>query len=508
MTAHAHTTHFHTDCKVVEINGSRHFTGTFAVQTDIPSSPAELDQIIDISTQIGRKVQQTVAITSIEHADGQIAALACTVNSQMRKHGHRPFSILTPFGRLVVKRQRLFNPTTGKTSIPSALLWKTAHHRHLATSLAQSACDAAQETSFRKSKKQLCEAAQCETLLSHSTVWNLKQAEEARLEAKQQHFMDIVLAEHGETLKLHGFLPPPVAEESEPENVEEAEETIAMEALAMYQYFTSQVPEKQEPNERTVEKNPDKSPETKGTKKRCHVPKDTLLLQADEVVTKSQEKGCKTNKTFTATVEDGNGRCEYLAACTSYSLQILVAAVLILWGLFKGKKLEVISDGAAWIGNWITGLCGLDVYHLLCWYHLSKRVCVGLSGLGFSKTERLLYQKEILGHLWHGRVSEAIKILKELVPRSRVPERVEELIDYLVRKRYMIGDYAQRHELGLWIASTRVEKWNDTAVSERCKHRGMSWTVSGVMAMALAACENKRKTTQTAQINAAVHTSP
>ena len=41
-----------------------------------------------------------------------------------------------------------------------------------------------------------------------------------------------------------------------------------------------------------------------------------------------------------------------------------------------------------------------------------------------------------------------------------------------------------RHACGEWIASTRVEKWNDEAVSERCKHRGMSWTETGVLAVA------------------------
>jgi len=39
-----------------------------------------------------------------------------------------------------------------------------------------------------------------------------------------------------------------------------------------------------------------------------------------------------------------------------------------------------------------------------------------------------------------------------------VRSRVEELIDYLLRKRSWIGDDEGRHAAGLWIASTRVEK--------------------------------------------------
>jgi hypothetical protein len=74
----------------------------------------------------------------------------------------------------------------------------------------------------------------------------------------------------------------------------------------------------------------------------------------------------------------------------------------------------------------------------------------------------------------------------------------------------MIVDYEERHRRGLWLASTRVEKWNDAAIADRCKHRGMSWTSSGVLAVALYAAEQKQKSaqtsTQTTQPNAKIHT--
>jgi len=40
-------------------------------------------------------------------------------------------------------------------------------------------------------------------------------------------------------------------------------------------------------------------------------------------------------------------------------------------------------------------------------------------------------------------------------------------------------------EAGEPLASHRVEKWNDWAVSERCKGRGMSWTAEGVVSLAV-----------------------
>jgi len=83
---------------------------------------------------------------------------------------------------------------------------------------------------------------------------------------------------------------------------------------------------------------------------------------------------------------------------------------------------------------------------------------------------------------------------------------VEELIDYLLRKRSWIGDYEGRQAAGLWIASTKVEKWNDIAVAERCKHQGMSWTDKGVLAMALHAALKKRCPRQPAKKYAKKHT--
>jgi hypothetical protein len=66
---------------------------------------------------------------------------------------------------------------------------------------------------------------------------------------------------------------------------------------------------------------------------------------------------------------------------------------------------------------------------------------------------------------------------------------------YLLRKKRQLANYEERHARGEWIASTRVEKWNDVAVSERCKHRGMSWTEAGVLAVATYA-ENAKKTAE------------
>ena len=199
------------------------------------------------------------------------------------------------------------------------------------------------------------------------------------------------------------------------------------------------------------------------------------------------------------TVEDRSGRVVYLVAESSEALIRLIAVQLVLFGLFSGKRLEVLSDGARWIALWALGIQGIDVVAILCWYHLCKRVYEGLSGLGLAKEERKKLEREILGCLWRGEQCLAIWKLWGLRGTARnggsarSEKRLDDLIGYLLRKKHQLANYEERHARGEWIASTRVEKWNDIAVSQRCKHRGMSWTESGVLAVATYAENIKQK---------------
>ena len=220
------------------------------------------------------------------------------------------------------------------------------------------------------------------------------------------------------------------------------------------------------------------------SEKRSEESDDVILVQLDEVMTKSQEKGRKTNLTYTGTVENRSGKVVHLVAESSEALIRLIAAQLVLFGLFSGKRLEVLSDGARWIATWAMGIVGMDVVAILCWYHLCKRVYEGLSGLGLAKEEHKRLEREILGHLWRGEHCLAIWKLWGLRSTAKNGKRLDDLIGYLLRKKRQLANYEERHAHGEWIASTRVEKWNDIAVSGRCKHRGMSWTQSGVLAVA------------------------
>ena len=86
-----------------------------------------------------------------------------------------------------------------------------------------------------------------------------------------------------------------------------------------------------------------------------------------------------------------------------------------------------------------------------------------MSSAGGPKDRRRAFEKELLGRLWEGEVDAAIELLRGASEWVRNPEAVEELIGYLEKRRAYIPDYQQRQRAGLWIASTRVEKFNDWA---------------------------------------------
>jgi hypothetical protein len=210
-----------------------------------------------------------------------------------------------------------------------------------------------------------------------------------------------------------------------------------------------------------------------------------VIVEPDEVKTKAQpSSGRKEVWTYTAVVLVAGLRyC--LAEATAEGLWLQVSALLLELGVAGGeRRLLVLGDGAAWIRTWFEGLGIPSKAMVLCWWHLRKRCYESMSSAGGPKERRRAFEKELLGRLWRGEVEAAIGLLRGVMDWVRNPASVEELIGYLERRRAYIPDYEQRQRAGLWIASTRVEKFNDWAVSGRCKHRGMSWSPSGVLALA------------------------
>ena len=211
-----------------------------------------------------------------------------------------------------------------------------------------------------------------------------------------------------------------------------------------------------------------------------------VIVEPDEVKTKAQPStGRKEVWTYTAVVLVAGLRYA-LAEATAEGLWLQVSALLLELGALGGaRRVLVLGDGAAWIRTWFEGLGMPCKAMVLCWWHLRKRCDESLSSAGGPKDRRRSLEKAVLEKLWEGEVEEAMTLLREAAEWVRNAKALEDLIGYLEKRRGYLPHYEQRQRAGLWIASTRVEKYNDWAVSARCKHQGMSWSPQGVLALAL-----------------------
>ena len=210
-----------------------------------------------------------------------------------------------------------------------------------------------------------------------------------------------------------------------------------------------------------------------------------VVVQPDGVLTHAQpQTGGKRLESYTAVVLLA-GRSWCFAAANPQDLIVGVAGLLARLGVHEGKRrLLFLADGARWIREWFESLRLKDKAMLLCWYHLVKRSQQWLSLACRGRQHRAAVEAPALHHLWHGQVDEAVKLLREARQQMKRPEALDELVGYLESRRPYLADYAARREAGLWIASNRVEKFNDLAISARCKHQGMAWTAAGVEALA------------------------
>ena len=209
-----------------------------------------------------------------------------------------------------------------------------------------------------------------------------------------------------------------------------------------------------------------------------------MIVEPDEVKTKAQPStGRKEVWTFTAVVLV-EGLQYAVAEATAEGLWFQVAALLLALGVLRGeRRLLVLGDGAAWIRTWFEGLGVSPKAMIVCWWHLRKCSDEQLGTLEAPRTVAVPWRKRC----WvivEGKVDAAVDLLRDALEWVRNPQAIKDLIGYLEKRRAYLPDYQQRQQAGFWIASTRVEKFNDWAVSERCKHRGMSWSPKGVLALA------------------------
>jgi hypothetical protein len=185
-------------------------------------------------------------------------------------------------------------------------------------------------------------------------------------------------------------------------------------------------------------------------------------------------------------LQGGDGQFTYLSGSADQTIpltQVADAQLRQEWGDRQTPlPLVGISDGARCIRTDLDTICGRRIPLILDWYHLEKQVYQRLSMCASGRSQRQEWERTVLGHLWHGRVCEAISFLRSLPTRN--PTVLTELSGYLEKHQEEIIDYDRRRACGKPIGSGRVEKGVDLAVGLRQKDNGMSWSKRGSHALA------------------------
>jgi hypothetical protein len=446
----------------------------------IPPQDEHLPETIEACVhQAGLEAQRRLFKALIEKADRGLVLQhrQGKGGAGIQRRGTRPFTFKTIFGEVTVERSRISHDLDGTIETPSATTWNTSHQLAITQNLRDAVCDQMGDRSAGKSRGEVCQYAGDADLLGRSTVIDIVHQEGERLIVAQRQRARAVL--DGTSEAQLALLGPAV---TDPDAVtgsgdddlpfDDSEEAEAEWEQVQAEWIATGFP---------------------GCEPACPVGRNEpravdegfVIVEPDEVKTKAQPStGRKEVWTYTAVVLVAGLRYAF-AEATAEGLWLQVAALLVELQVLSGeRRLLVLGDGAAWIRAWFEGL-GIPLgVMILCWWHLRKRCYEQMSSAGGPKDRRRGFEKELLGQLWEGKVDAAIGLLRGAKEWVRDPAAVEELIGYLEKRRAYIPDYRQRQRAGLWIASTRVEKYNDWVVSARCKHRGMSWSPRGVLALA------------------------
>jgi hypothetical protein len=437
------------------------------------------DQIEAFVHHAGLELQRRLFQAFIEKADHELVLQRRQGKggAGIRLRGTRPFTFKTTFGPVTVQRSRIEHQKDGTMEVPAARAWDTSHQLHITQNLRDAVCDQMSDQSAGKSRADVCRYAEDESLLGRSTIIDIVHQEGEPLVAAQRARARAVL--DGASESQLAMLGPAAADpdaltglvDDDPP-FDDSEDAQAEWEQTQAEWIATGFPGC-EPASPVARDEP------------RAVDDDFVIVEPDEVKTKAQPAtGRKEVWTYTAVVLVG-GLQYALAEASVEGLWMQVAALLLELGVLTGaRRLLVLGDGATRIRTWFEGLGISCKAMILCWWHLRKRCYESLSSAGGPKERRRAFEKELLGQLWGGKVDAAIALLRGAMEWVRNPAAVEELIGYLEKRRAYIPDYQQRQEAGLWIASTRVEKYNDWAVSARCKHQGMSWSPQGVLALA------------------------
>jgi len=443
------------------------------LELPMPAHDADLPKHLEAGIERGgQALKRRLFQHAIEQADAELI-LAQRHGKQGQGiigRGTTPFTFKTIFGTVRVQRRRIEHRADGTTEVPSARAWQTPRQVAITPGLWAAACDGMLRDSAQQTVARIDARAGESGMLAKATVLEIVHADGERLQGAAQARAAAIYARDPEALRLFVPTTPRAEAEAEPRDHPDGADAGEEAATPVLIGFPG---------------GPTDHPEVKRDQARAVDP-DVVLVELDEVKVHAQaHTGRKQVLALTAVVMI-TGRCWHLAAATAQELAYQVGAPLAVLGVHRGaRRLLVLADGARWIREWFEGLGVKGGTRIVCWWHLVKRVQQDLSRACRGREHRRAVESAVLGALWHGRVEEALEVLRSRSGEMKNGEALEELIGYLEARRPYLPDYEARRRAGLWIASNRVEKFNDWSVSARCKHQGMEWTEAGVVSLAV-----------------------
>jgi hypothetical protein len=454
---------------------------SLAMCLPIPDQNDQLpNQIEAYVHQAGLEVQRRLFQVLIEKSDQELVLQQRhgKGDAGIQLRGTRPFTFKTIFGEVTARRARILHKRDGTMEIPSAVAWNTPHQPMITQNLRDAVCDQMSDQSTSKSRADVCEYAGDDDLLGRSTIIEIVHQEGEQLTVAQRERSQAILLSASEAELT--MLGPAVVDPDGVTGLVDDDPPFDDSVEAQAEWEQTQA-------EWIATGFPGCGPAfpVDGDEPRA-VDEGFVIVEPDEVKTKAQPStGRKEVWTYTAVVLVAGLRYAF-AEATAEGLWLQVSALLLELGVLRGeRRLLVLGDGASWIRTWFESLGISSKAMILCWWHLRKRCYESLSSAGGPKDRRRELEKDLLKRLWKGEVDAAIGLPRAAMEWVRNPTSVEELIGYLEKRRAYLPNYEQRKRAGLWIASTRVEKYNDWAVSARCKHQGMSWSPQGVLALAV-----------------------
>jgi len=453
----------------VQVEGGR-LTMQVQVELDLPMPasderlPQQIEQSVD---QAGQRFKREMFRLAMEKADAELVVAGRDGESGQgtRRRGTSPMTFKTRFGTVEVQRQRVEEKATGKVTTPAAKAWNTPQQVTITRGLRQQVCQTVRNQSMQDSLEQVEEQAGEPGLLGKTTVEEIVHVEGKALEEALRQRAQAVMDAHPQAAAF--FVP---AAERAGQAIDDEE--------SLFEDFP-------EPEPPTGFGETDEAEEFERLEGPRAVDEGCVIVQADEVKVKAQAcTGRKEVWVYTAVIMTATATWRFAAQSTD-SLWLQVGAWLTTLGVHEGKlRLLTLADGAKWIRVWYESLDLPGTAMILCWYHLKKRCGQLLSMACRGREHRRKLERELLGLLWEGRVGASIAMLQSRREQMKAPNRLDELIKYLGARQPYIPNYCERQSAGLWVASNRVEKLNDWAVSQRCKHSGMAWTSAGVSALA------------------------